>query len=62
MYEALVAAKVPVELYMAAEQPHGYTLQPDFHRLSVAQTALFLRRYLGLQPKVNMPTWAQNMV
>ena len=62
MYEALVAANVPVELHMAAEQPHGYTLQPDFHQLSVAQTALFLRRYLGLQPKVNMPAWAQNMV
>ena len=62
MYEALVAAKVPVELYLAAEQPHGYTLQPDFHRLAVAQTVLFLRRYLGLRPKVAMPEWAQNMV
>jgi acetyl esterase/lipase len=62
MYEALVAAHVPVELHMVAEQPHGYILQRDFHRLSCTQISMFLKRYLGLQPKVSMPTWAQNMV
>ena len=62
MYEVLVAAKVPVELHMVAEQPHGYVLQRDFHRLSCTQISLFLKRYLGLQPKVSMPVWAQNMV
>ena len=62
MYEALVSAKVPVELHMVAEQPHGYVLQRDFHRLSCTQISMFLRRYLGLQPKVSMPVWAQNMV
>lgn len=49
MYEALVAAGVPTELHMVAEQPHGYVLQRDFHRLSVQTIALFLRRYLGLR-------------
>lgn len=62
MYEALVAANVPVELHMVAEQPHGYVLQRDFHRLSCTQISMFLKRYLGLQPKVSMPSWAQNMV
>jgi len=62
MYEVLVSAKVPVELHMVAEQPHGYILQRDFHRLSCTQISMFLRRYLGLQPKVSMPVWAQSMV
>ena len=61
MYEALVDAKVPVELHMVAEQPHGYTLQRDFHRLSCMLITLFLKRYLGLRPKVDMPSWAQSM-
>jgi acetyl esterase/lipase len=62
MYEVLVSAQVPVELHMVAEQPHGYVLQRDFHRLSCTQISMFLRRYLGLQPKVAMPVWAQSMV
>jgi acetyl esterase/lipase len=62
MYEVLVGANVPVELHMVAEQPHGYVLQRDFHRLSCTQISMFLKRYLGLQPKVSMPVWAQNMV
>ena len=59
MYEALAAAGVPVELHMVAEQPHGYTVQRDYHRLSCDQIALFLRRALGLIPKVRMPEFAQ---
>jgi hypothetical protein len=62
MYEVLVSARVPVELHMVAEQPHGYVLQRDFHRLSCTQISMFLKRYLGLQPKVAMPVWAQSMV
>jgi acetyl esterase/lipase len=62
MYEALVDAKVPVELHMVAEQPHGYVVQRDFHRLSCTLIGLFLKRYLGLRPKVDMPSWAQPMM
>jgi acetyl esterase/lipase len=61
MYEALVEAKVPAELHMVAEQPHGYTVQRDFSRLSCTLISLFLKRYLGLRPKVDMPAWAQTM-
>jgi len=59
MYQELAAAGVPVELHMVAEQPHGYVVQRDYHRLSCDQIALFLRRYLGLIPKVRMPEFAQ---
>jgi len=56
MYEALIAARVPAELHMVADQPHAYVLQRDFHRLSVQIIALFLRRYLGLRPDVTLPS------
>jgi len=56
MYEALLAARVPAELHMVADQPHAYVLQRDFHRLSVQIIALFLRRYLGLRPDVQLPS------
>jgi acetyl esterase/lipase len=56
MYEALLAARVPAELHMVADQPHAYVLQRDFHRLSVQTIALFLRRYLGLRPEVTLPS------
>jgi acetyl esterase/lipase len=56
MYEALLAARVPAELHMVADQPHAYVLQRDFHRLSVQIIALFLRRYLGLRPDVTLPS------
>ena len=56
MYEALLAARVPAELHMVADQPHAYVLQRDFHRLSVQTIALFLRRYLGLRPDVTLPS------
>ena len=59
MYEALADAGVPVDLHMVAEQPHGYVVQRDYHRLSCDQITVFLRRYLGLQPKVRMPAYAQ---
>lgn len=59
MYEALTEAGVPVDLHMVAEQPHGYVAQRDYHRLSCDQITVFLRRYLGLQPKVRLPDYAQ---
>jgi acetyl esterase/lipase len=59
MYEALTSVGVPVDLHMVAEQPHGYVVQRDYHRLSCDQITAFLRRYLGLQPKVRMPAYAQ---
>jgi acetyl esterase/lipase len=62
MYEALAAAGVPADLHMVAEQPHGYVVQRDYHRLSCDQIAVFLRRYLGLLPKVRMPEYAQGQM
>jgi acetyl esterase/lipase len=59
MYEALTNAGVPADLHMVAEQPHGYVVQRDYHRLSCDQISVFLKRYLGLQPKVRMPAYAQ---
>ena len=61
MYQALVAAGVPAELHMYAEQPHGFTVQKDFHRLTVRETDLFLRRYLGLRPQVDLPNMPPEM-
>jgi hypothetical protein len=61
MYEALTEAGVSTELHMVADQPHGYTIQRDYHRLSSDQIAIFLRRHLGLIPKVRMPEWAAAM-
>lgn len=46
MYEALVAAGVPVELHMYAEQPHGFAGTPEFIDLCAAEAAHFLNRYL----------------
>lgn len=46
MYEALVAAHVPVEMHMYAEQPHGFAGQPEFLDLCAAEIAHFLDRYL----------------
>jgi acetyl esterase/lipase len=46
MYEALVAAGVPAELHLYAEQPHGFAAQPEFIDLCCAEIAHFLRRYL----------------
>ena len=58
MYEVLSDAGVPADLHMVAEQPHGYVVQRDYHRLSCDQISVFLRRYLGLIPKVRMPEFA----
>ena len=44
MYEALVAAGVPVELHMYASQPHGFAGRPDFLDLCAAEIAHFLHR------------------
>lgn len=47
MYEALVAAGVPVELHLYAEQPHGFAGQPAFLDLCATEVAHFLHRYLA---------------
>lgn len=46
MYEALVDARVPVELHMYAEQPHAFDALPAFGRQVAAEMQLFLGRYL----------------
>lgn len=46
MYQALIAAKVPAELHMYAEQPHAFDSLPAFGRQCAAEMALFLSRYL----------------
>lgn len=46
MYEALVAAGVPVELHLYADQPHGFAGRPDFLPLCAAEIGHFLGRYL----------------
>jgi acetyl esterase/lipase len=53
MYEALVAAKVPVELHMYAEQPHAFDAQPAFGRQCAAEMLLFLDRYARPPQPVN---------
>ena len=54
MYEELVAAKVPVELHMYADQPHGFDAVPEFGRQCAAEMLLFLDRYVR-QPRVAEP-------
>ncbi|HVM08026.1 MAG TPA: alpha/beta hydrolase [Acidimicrobiales bacterium] len=46
MYEALVAAGVPVDLHMYAEQPHAFDAKPEFGRLCAAEMKVFLDRYV----------------
>lgn len=46
MYEELVAAKVPVELHMYADQPHAFDAAPEFGRQCAAEMLLFLDRYV----------------
>jgi acetyl esterase/lipase len=46
MYEALVAAGVPVEMHLYAEQPHAFDAQPKFGRQVAAELLLFLDRYV----------------
>ena len=46
MYEALVAAGVPVDLHMYADQPHAFDAAPAFGRQCAAEMDLFLSRYL----------------
>jgi len=54
MYEDLVRAKVPVELHMYADQPHGFDASPEFGRQCAAEMLLFLDRYVR-QPRVAEP-------
>lgn len=53
MYEALVKARVPVELHMYAEQPHAFDAVPAFGRQCAAEIHLFLDRYL--RPRTGEP-------
>ena len=46
MYEALVAAGVPVDLHMYAEQPHAFDANREFGRMCAAEMKLFLDRYV----------------
>lgn len=47
MYERLVAAGVPVDLHVYADQVHAFDADPAFGRLCAAEMASFLGRYLG---------------
>lgn len=46
MYEELVAAGVPTDLHLYAEQPHAFDAQPSFGRQVAAEMLLFLDRYV----------------
>ena len=46
MYEALVDARVPVDMHLYAEQPHAFDASPSFGRQCAAEMDLFLTRYL----------------
>jgi acetyl esterase/lipase len=46
MYEALVAAGVPTEMHLYAEQPHAFDAQPEFGRQVAVEMLLFLNRYV----------------
>ena len=54
MYEELVAAEVPVELHMYADQPHAFDAAPEFGRQCAAEMLLFLDRYVR-QPRAAEP-------
>ncbi len=47
MYEALLAAKVPVELHMYANQPHAFDSDPLLGRQCADIMALFIKRMVG---------------
>jgi acetyl esterase/lipase len=55
MYEALVAAGVPVELHMYAGQPHGFVASADFHDLCANEIAHFLHRFLTARSQEEVP-------
>jgi acetyl esterase/lipase len=46
MYEILTNHKVPTELHLFAEQPHGFDADPRFGRRTADLMQLFLDRYL----------------
>lgn len=52
MYEALIAAGVPAELHMYAEQPHAFDAGSQFGRQCAAEMLLFLDRYVRIQAPV----------
>ena len=46
MYDILTTHKVPTELHVYAEQPHGFDADPRFGRRTADLMTLFLERYL----------------
>lgn len=46
MYEALMAAGVPVELHLFANQPHGFDAEPRFGRRCADEMLFFLDRFV----------------
>ncbi|HUP87442.1 MAG TPA: alpha/beta hydrolase [Acidimicrobiales bacterium] len=53
MYTELVAAGVPVEMHLYAEQPHAFDAQPPFGRQVAAEMLLFLDRYVPARNPVD---------
>jgi dipeptidyl aminopeptidase/acylaminoacyl peptidase len=47
MYRALLAAGVPSELHMYADQPHAFDAEPVFARQCADLMRLFLDRYVS---------------
>ena len=62
MYEELVAAHVPVEMHLYAEQPHAFDAQPKFGRQVAAEMLLFLDRYLPAAAGESAPAAAASVV
>ena len=54
MYDTLTSHRVPTELHVYAEQPHGFDADPRFGRRTADLMLLFLERYL----KENEPAGA----
>lgn len=46
LHEALMAAGVPVDLHLVADQPHAFDAGPEFGRQCAAEMGLFLSRFL----------------
>jgi acetyl esterase/lipase len=62
MYEELVAAGVPTELHLYAEQPHAFDAQPKFGRQVAAEMLLFLDRYVPAAAGESAPAAAASVV
>ena len=62
MYQELVAAGVPTELHLYAEQPHAFDAQPKFGRQVAAEMLLFLDRYVPAAAGESAPAAAASVV